>query len=170
VQASATSFPLSKHTGGGDTAPIFSGLRVYLQFTWEVLFPPPLWSFQPTTAFTTFPTPGYWACAAAPAFSSWLVRDFPSPTLWCTGHPTLFATCLCFCYCLLFSFSFFPGCGSVCPGGYADLAQGCFVSTAYRLAHLVVCVFPSRLGVGNWRCGSPPGFSTYHGVGMLCAG
>jgi hypothetical protein len=32
----ATSFPLSKHTGEGDTAPAFSGLRVYLQFTWEV--------------------------------------------------------------------------------------------------------------------------------------
>jgi hypothetical protein len=36
----ATSFPLSKHTGGGDTAPTFSGLRVYLQFTWEVGLPP----------------------------------------------------------------------------------------------------------------------------------
>jgi hypothetical protein len=28
--ATATSFPLSKHTGGGDTAPAFSGQRVYL--------------------------------------------------------------------------------------------------------------------------------------------
>jgi hypothetical protein len=31
--ATATSFSLSKHTGGGDTAPAFSGLCVYLQFT-----------------------------------------------------------------------------------------------------------------------------------------
>jgi hypothetical protein len=41
--AAWTSFPLSKHTGGGDTAPAFSGfsgLRVYLQFTWEVGLPP----------------------------------------------------------------------------------------------------------------------------------
>jgi hypothetical protein len=38
--ATATSFPFSKHTGGGDTAPAFSGLRVYLQFTLEVGFPP----------------------------------------------------------------------------------------------------------------------------------
>jgi hypothetical protein len=30
----------SKHTGGGDTAPAFSGLRVYLQLTWEVGLPP----------------------------------------------------------------------------------------------------------------------------------
>jgi hypothetical protein len=34
-----TSFPLSKPTGGGDTAPAFSGWCVYLQFTWEVGLP-----------------------------------------------------------------------------------------------------------------------------------
>jgi hypothetical protein len=28
-----------------------------------------LWSFPPTTTFTSFPTPDCWACAAAPAFS-----------------------------------------------------------------------------------------------------
>jgi hypothetical protein len=38
--ASATSFPFSKYTGGGDTAPAFSGLRVCLQLTWEVGLPP----------------------------------------------------------------------------------------------------------------------------------
>jgi hypothetical protein len=38
--AAATSFPLSKHTGGGDTAPTFSGLHVYLQLTREVGLPP----------------------------------------------------------------------------------------------------------------------------------
>jgi hypothetical protein len=55
------------------------------------------------------------------------VRDFTSPTFRCSGHPTLFAMCLFCCYCLLFRFffSFFPGWGSVCPGSYADLAQGC---------------------------------------------
>jgi hypothetical protein len=40
MTATATSFPLSKHTGGGNTAPAFSGLRVFLQFTWEVGPPP----------------------------------------------------------------------------------------------------------------------------------
>jgi hypothetical protein len=40
VQASATSFPLSKHTGEGDTALAFSGLCVCLQLTWEVGLPP----------------------------------------------------------------------------------------------------------------------------------
>jgi hypothetical protein len=123
--ATATSFPLSKHTGGGDTAPAFSGRHVYLQFMWEVVFPLVLWSFPPTVTFTSFPAPGCWVCGTTPAFSSWLVRDFPSPPLWCSGCPTLFAMCLFCCYCLLFSFSFFPGWGLVCPGGYADLAQSC---------------------------------------------
>jgi hypothetical protein len=52
-------------------------------------------------------------------------EGFPSPPLQCSGCPTLFATCLYCCYCLLLSFSFFPRWGSVCPGGYAVLAQGC---------------------------------------------
>jgi hypothetical protein len=69
-------------------------------------------------------------CAPAPAFSGQarLVyfqfhEGFPSPHLQHSGHPTLFAMCL-YSYCLLLSFYFFPGWRSVCPGGYADLAQG----------------------------------------------
>jgi hypothetical protein len=75
------------------------------------IFSPLLWSFPPTAAFTSFPTPGCWACATTPTFFSWLVRDFPSLPLQRSGHPTLFATCLFRCYCLLFSFSFFPWVG-----------------------------------------------------------
>jgi hypothetical protein len=40
VTTTATSFPLAKHTGGGDTAFAFSGRRVYLQFMWEVVLLP----------------------------------------------------------------------------------------------------------------------------------
>jgi hypothetical protein len=40
-----TSFPLSKHTGGGDATPTFSGQLVYLQFTWEVTRSPSLVEF-----------------------------------------------------------------------------------------------------------------------------
>jgi hypothetical protein len=92
-------------------------------------FPSLLWSFPPTTAFISFPIPGCWAGAAAPAFSGQLVYlqlhgGLSFPLLQHSGHPALFAMCL-FCCCLFFSFSFFPGWGSVCPGGYADLAQGC---------------------------------------------
>jgi hypothetical protein len=39
VGAAAISFPFSKHTGGGDTAPSFSSLPVCLQLMWEVGLP-----------------------------------------------------------------------------------------------------------------------------------
>jgi hypothetical protein len=127
VTTTATSFPLSKHTGGGDTAPDFSGWCVYLQFMWEVGLPPLLWSFPPTATFTSFPAPGCWACATAPAFSGRLVclqfcEGLPLPPLALRVPCPLFC-----CYCLLFRFffSFFPGWGLVSPGGYTDLAQGC---------------------------------------------
>jgi hypothetical protein len=93
-------------------------------------FPPLLWSFPPTAAFTSFPAPDCWACAAAPTFSGpaclfTFPRGIPLLPLWSSGCPTLFAICLYCSYCLLLSISFFPGWGPVCPGGYADLAQGC---------------------------------------------
>jgi hypothetical protein len=49
------------------------------------VFPPLLWSFPPTAAFTSFPTPNCWACAAAPAGwhvclqLTWEVGLLPSP-------------------------------------------------------------------------------------------
>jgi hypothetical protein len=52
-------------------------------------------------------------------------KDFSSPNLWRSVRPTLFPMCLYCSYCLLLSFPFFPGWRSVCPGGYAALAQGC---------------------------------------------
>jgi hypothetical protein len=124
------------------------------------VFPPLLCSFPPNTTFTSFPAPGCWACAAAPPFSSQLVRDFPSPPLWRSGCLTLFATCL-FCYCLLFSFFslFSLGGGWSVQGSMLIWPRVVCGSTAYHLAHLVVCVFPSHLGAGIWLHGSPPGFS-----------
>jgi hypothetical protein len=96
------------------------------------VFPRLLWSFPLSTTLTSFLAPGCWACAPAPTLSgqAQLVylqfqEGFPSPTLQHSGCPTLFATCLYCSYCLLLSFSFSPGWGSVCPVGYADLAQGC---------------------------------------------
>jgi hypothetical protein len=52
-------------------------------------------------------------------------EGFASPNLRRSVHPTLFHMCLYCSYRLLVSFSFFPGWRSVCPGGYAALAQGC---------------------------------------------
>jgi hypothetical protein len=115
-------FPLSKHTGGGDTASAFM---------WEVgLFPLSCGVFLPPLLLQVFPL---LVAGHVPPFlpsPAWLVylrfcEGFPSSPLRCSVHPTLFAMCLYCSYCLLLSFSFYPGWGSVCPGGYADLAQGC---------------------------------------------
>jgi hypothetical protein len=99
-------------------------------------------------------------CAAAPAFSSQLVvRD--SPTLQCSGHPTLFAMCLFFVfayYSVFFLFSL--GRGRSVQGAMLIWARVVCWSAACHLAHLVVCIFPSHLGTAIWWrwCGSPPGF------------
>jgi hypothetical protein len=130
----ATSFPLSKHTGGGDTAPAFSGLCVCLQLMWEVGLP--LLSCE-----VFLPLPLSQAFLLLDAGRVPLLQPEPLrpglaclftvlgrtllPTLQHLGHPTLFATCLYCSCCLLFIFSFFPGWRSFCPGGYAVLAQGC---------------------------------------------
>jgi hypothetical protein len=124
-----------------------------------------LWSFPPTATFTSFPNPGSWACAATPAFSRRLVYLQFFEGLLLPPSLALRAPCpLCyvsFCCCCLFSF-FFPF--SLCGG---QSVQGAMViwprvvcgSTTCCLAHLVVCVFPSRLGPGIWQQrGSPPGF------------
>jgi hypothetical protein len=85
-------------------------------------------------------------------------EGFPSPNLRCSVCPTLFPTCLYCSYCLLLSFSFFPGGGWSVQGAMLLWPRLVCGSTMYRKAHLV-CVFPSRLGAGDWRPGGPPGFS-----------
>jgi hypothetical protein len=130
-------------------------------------FPPLLWSFLSTATFTSFPTPGCWVGATTPAFSSQLVYlqfhgGFPLP-------PSLVLRVPCpLCYVsfllllLIIQFLFFL---FSLDGGWS--VQGAMLiwprvvcgSIACRLAHLVVCLFPSSLGAGVWRCGSLPSFS-----------
>jgi hypothetical protein len=84
-------------------------------------------------SLTNFPAPGFWAPAPTPALSS-LTRtslfiyssrkDSPPPLFGAQGTQPSLLCLYCF-YCLLLSFSLFPRWGLVCPGGYADLAQGC---------------------------------------------
>jgi hypothetical protein len=97
------------------------------------VFPPLMWSFPPSATLRSFPTPGCWAhtqLLPEPLRPTRLVylqsrEGFPSPNLWCSVCPTLFPSCLNCSYCLFVSFSFFPRWRSVCPGGYAALAQAC---------------------------------------------
>jgi hypothetical protein len=94
----------------------------------------PLWSFPPSATLTRFPTPGCWACAAAPTFpgqARLVYLQFregfssPSPLFGTQGAPPSLVR---FFIVLIAYYSvsvFFPGWGLICPGGYADLAQGC---------------------------------------------
>jgi hypothetical protein len=54
------------------------------------------------------------------------MKDVPPPLFGTQGTPLslLGVFFVVIAYYSIF-FSFFPGWGSVCPGGYADLAQGC---------------------------------------------
>jgi hypothetical protein len=158
--------PLSKHTGGGDTALSFSGWLVYLQFMWDMGLPPLLWSFPPTAIFTSFPAPGCWMCATAPAFSGRLVYlqfclGFPLLLLWCSGCSALFLHVFFVViayYSVFFLFSL--GGGQSVQGAMLIWPRVVCRSTTCCLAHLVVHVFPSCLGAGIWlQPGSPPGFS-----------
>jgi hypothetical protein len=109
---------------------LLAGMFVYSS-RGRCVFPPLLWSFPPSATLTSFPAPGHWACALAPTLScqAQLVylqfwEGFPSPHFGIQGTPPsllhVFIVLIDY-YC----FSFFPRWGSVCPGGYADLPQGC---------------------------------------------
>jgi hypothetical protein len=134
--------------------------------------PPSCGVFPPSATLTSFPAPGCWACAPAPAGASpahpaclftVLGRiPFPQSLALSVPHPLS---------CLLLSFSFFPGWRSVCPGDYAALAQGCLWE--YRgTAKLTLSVSSQAIWVRatggpgallislfnvKWRCSAPAG-------------
>jgi hypothetical protein len=122
------------------------------------VFPPLLWSFLPSATLTSFPAPGCWVQAPnscplrpGPACLFTVPGRIPFLLLQHSGCPTLFATCLYCSYCLLLSFSISPGGGWSVQGAMLIWPRVVCGSTVYRLAHLVVHVFPSHLGAGDWR-------------------
>jgi hypothetical protein len=161
---------------GSDTAPAFSGLRVYLQFTWEVclphfscrvFFPLPFYklfcswllgvcccSCKPVCLFTAHVGNGSSPLSCGVFLPLPLSQAFPLLVSGCTlllppslarpglfiyssvrdSSPSPFSTqgvpsSLLHVFMVLIAYYsvslFFPGWLSVCPGGYADLAQGC---------------------------------------------
>jgi hypothetical protein len=150
-------------TGKGHTAPAFSGLRVCLQLTWEVGFPPSPVEFSSHCHFYKLSRSRllgvcHHSCLFQPAclFSS--LREFPSPSsVLRTPKPLCYVSFLL----LLLIIQFFSlGGGRSVQGTMLIWPRVVCGSTAYHLAHLVVCFFPSGLGAAVWRRrGSPPGFS-----------
>jgi hypothetical protein len=165
VTATVTRFPLSKHTGGGGATPAFSGQLVFLQFMWGVSLPPSIEAFLTQPLLQAFPLQGCWVGATSPAFSSRLVysqfhEGLPHPFSAQGTPPSLLPAFFCsFVYYSVWFFSLFPGWGLVCPGDYADLAQGCLWEYRMLLSSPGGLRLPKQLGAGVWWRGSPPGFS-----------
>jgi hypothetical protein len=122
------------------------------------VFPPLLWSFPPSSTLTSFPAPGCWAHATAPTLSGQahlvylqFCEGFPSPPLALrVPHPLCYVSLLFLLLIIQFLF-FFPGWGSAVQGAMLIWPKVVCGSTMYHLAHLVVRVFPSHLGMGIWR-------------------
>jgi hypothetical protein len=131
------------------------------------VFPPLLWSFPPSAILTSFPTPGCWAHAPAPARASparpaclFTVPGripFLQSSALSAPHPL---SCVSYLFLLLITqFLFFPQVEVSLSRGLCCSGPGLSVGVLqYRKAHLVR-VFPIRLGVGDWRPGGLPGFS-----------
>jgi hypothetical protein len=147
--------------------------HVCLQFTWEVGLPSSPVEFSSLRYSHKLPR-------------SWLLgtHPTPSPARGSPAHPAclftvylqswaphLFPACLYCSYCLLLSFSFFPRWRSVCPGGYAALAQACLweyrgtAKLTWSTSFQPVCV-PVTGGLGallvspfnvKWRFSVPAG-------------
>jgi hypothetical protein len=125
------------------------------------VFPPLLWSCPPTAIFTSFPAL-LGLCRRSCLLQPAVVRDFPSPTFGAQGAlPSLL-------HVFFVVIAYYSGFFSLFSLGGGWSVQGAVLiwprvvcgSTVYRLAHLVVCIFPSRLGAAIWQQhGSPPGFS-----------
>jgi hypothetical protein len=132
------SFSLSKYTGEGDTTPTVSGQRAYLQFTWEVGLPPS--PVESSSLCHFYKLSHSWllgvyrhSCLLQPSlfiYSS--VKNSPPPLFGAQGTPPSSPLVFIVLIAYYSVFLFFPGWESVCPGGYADLAQDCLWK--YRIA------------------------------------
>jgi hypothetical protein len=123
--ATATSFPLPKHTGGGDTAPVFSGWCVYLQFTLEVGLPPCPVEFSSHCCFYKLSHSWLLGMCCRSCFLQPACEGFPLPPFSTQGTPPSLL-CVFFVVTSYYSDSLFSlGGGQSVQGGYADMTQSC---------------------------------------------
>jgi hypothetical protein len=153
LQLQSFFFFFTVHMGSGP--PLLSGGACHLRATIGIL------AFSKHTG----------AGGATPAFSGPLVYlqftwgNAPPPLSGAQGTlPSLlcvffFFSAACLLFSLVFSSFVFSGWGSVCPGGYADLAQGCLWEYHVSLSSAGGLQLPSRIGAGIWQHRTPPGFS-----------
>jgi hypothetical protein len=155
--ATAISFLLFTHIGGGDTAPAFSGWHVYLQFTWEVSILPSPVEFSPLCHF--YKLSCLWLLGVCHLLRPAYLFTVPPSSALRAPYPLC---CVSFFFVIAYYsvFLFSLGEGQSVQGAMLIWPRVVCGGTAYCLAHLVIHVFPSRLGacIWQWFMG-PPGFS-----------
>jgi hypothetical protein len=102
-------------TGKGATAPRCQACVFIYSSRGKWVFPP----------LTSVPAPGCWACPAPARASYSPVKDSLPPIFSAQGAPPSFQRVLTVLIAYYSVSLFFPGWRSVCPGGYAALAQAC---------------------------------------------
>jgi hypothetical protein len=126
--ATVTSLPFCKDTGEGGTTPVFSSWLVYLQIAWEVPLPPLQWDPPHNIVTSLLSKVAGWVPPLLPSLAGLFfyssVRGCPLSFSAQGTPPSLLHVFLLLFFIIQFFFSFFPEWGSVCPGGYAGLAQG----------------------------------------------
>jgi hypothetical protein len=155
-----TPSPLQAHWGRGCHTHLL--LRLIYSSCGVVSLPPFSGAFHRTATVTRFPHSkvaghGCHSCLLwPPCLFSVHAREFSSPSLQSSGCPALVVRCLFFSAACLFSFFFLFSLG----GGQS--VQGAMLICPRECHVPLICSpggFPSRLGTGIWRHGSPPGFS-----------
>jgi hypothetical protein len=133
MTATATSFPLSKHTVGGVATPAFSSLLVYSRG--KCPFPPLQWSHFYKLSHSNIAAGGFSLLPSqAGLFIYSSVRGCPSPPLWRSGHPALFVMCLFLLFLFIIQlvfFLFFPWVGVSLSRGLCWSGPGLFVGVPH---------------------------------------
>jgi hypothetical protein len=159
--ATATSLAFFKHTGGGGATHAFSSQHVYLQFTCEMSLPRAPVEFSSHYRFYKLSCSCLLgvcrcSCLLQPACLFTVPGRISPPAFGTQGTPPCLL-CVFFTivyYSVWFFFSFFPGWGWVCPGGYADLAQGCLWEYCVLLSSpggLHLPKWSGRWGLAAWE-------------------
>jgi hypothetical protein len=152
-----------------------SGMFIYSSHG-KCPFPPLEWHFPHTATFTIFPIPRllgrcHSSCLLRLAFLFTVLWRIAPPPLWSSRCPSLFATCLfVVVYYSVCFFLFFPWVGVSLSRGLCWSGPGLFVGVpcVAWLTWWSASLEPIEADVG--QCRSPPGFSVYCGVEMLCTG
>jgi hypothetical protein len=162
-------FPFPSTLGEVTLNPLSQACMFIYSSRGKWVLPPLLWSFPPSATLTSFPAPDCWALLPSLARPGLFIycsgKDSPPHLFRAQGTPPSLP-CVFIVLNAYYSVSLSSlGGGRSVQGAMLIWPRDVCGSTACRLAHLLVHVFPSYLGTGDWWwSGGPPGFSVQHEV------